>query len=107
MQHLPKALLLALLVGTPVMAVDYVKCEAIQRAYGRLSSERKETWFSIRNAKFDELCGNSWDGDKIAARVACQNNNFAKAGELADKETLIYDKKIAKVKADYSAAKCP
>ena len=124
-QHLPKALLLTLLVGAPVMAVDYVKCEAIQRAYGRLSSERRETWLSIKNAKLEELCPMPMqaeryshnpavalaemtrNGDMLTAVRICRDNNFEKGKELADKETLIYDKKIAKVKADYFAAKCP
>ncbi|MCP9925895.1 hypothetical protein KBY79_11825 [Synechococcus lacustris C3-12m-Tous] len=116
-------MLLALLVGAPVMAVDYVKCEAIQRAYGRLSSERRETWLSIKNAKLEELCPMQAErrsdnpavalaemtryGDMLTAVRICRDNNFEKGKELADKETLVYDKKIAKVKADYFAAKCP
>ena len=74
-QHIPNALLLALLVGTPAIAVDYVKCDAIQRAYGRLSSERKETWLSIKNAKLKEL-GSS--------RCAC---GFLSQGEINPAKT--------------------
>jgi hypothetical protein len=60
-QHLPKALLLALLLGAePAMAVDYLNCEAMQRAYARLVNQRVD--FIIKNfkpakfAKLRDLC---------------------------------------------------
>ena len=60
LQNLPKALLLALLVGEPAMAVDYVKCDAMERAYARLVNQRVD--FIIKNfkpakfAKLRDLC---------------------------------------------------
>ena len=95
----------------------------MQRAYGRLSSQKKETWLSVKNAKLQELCpmqaerhsGNpaealadmTRNGEMLTAVNICRGDNFAKGKDLADKETVIYDKKIAKIKADYFAAKCP
>lgn len=60
MKHIPKVLLLALLVGAPAMAVDYERCEAMQRSYARLVDQRVD--FIIKNfdpakyAKLRELC---------------------------------------------------
>ena len=56
MKHLPKALMLALLVAEPVIAVDYLNCEAMERAYARLVNQRVD--FIIKNfepAKFAKL----------------------------------------------------
>jgi hypothetical protein len=132
-KHVPKALLLALLVGTPVIAVDYVKCEAMQRAYGRLVTQRDKDWGNAKAWKIMKVCPTSKPpfypspnvnneqemdsymahiaerGRQIKAEQACtrESGNIAMAEAVANKEVLFLGKKIAKVKADYFAAKCP
>ena len=43
MRHLLAAAAVALMAG-PAMAVDYVKCEAINKAYGRVLGSLWATW---------------------------------------------------------------
>ena len=132
-QHIPNALLLALLVGTPAIAVDYVKCDAIQRAYGRLATQRDKDWDNAKASKIMELCptsrlpsrpmpdvNNKQEMDafmaigeeiqrqnKIWQACMSESGNIAIAKAFAEKEMSSLDKRIAKVKADYFAAKCP
>ena len=132
LQNLPKALLLALLVGEPAMAVDYLNCEAMQRAYARLVNQRVD--FIIKNfepaktAKLADLC--TWRSnpmpdpinDKAVERwLAIQKEtlekyekclfnpeNMAIAEAAAIKKIHPMNReKIAKVAADLKAAKCP
>ena len=115
------------------MAVDYVKCDAIQRAYGRLATQRDKDWGNAKASKIMELCptsrlpwnpapnvNNKQEMDAFMANVeeigrqnkiwqACmsESGNIAIAKAFAEKEVSSLDKRIAKVKADYFAAKCP
>ena len=117
-KYLPKALLLALLMGAPVMAVDYVKCDAIQRAYSRLVFQKSndDYWINVKDNTLWKLCPfafNLKDYDEMVKAErewkACKlkPENIATAETAANKATPSYIKKINKVAADYYAAKCP
>ena len=123
-QHLPKALLLALLVATPGMAqatkkppakapeieVDYLKCDAMQKAKERIIQSSTAIKVEIAKAELGAVratAGGPRDQAAMAELVARQDtySNLRQGigGELAVADM----KKIQKVEADMRKAKCP
>ena len=91
--------------------MDYVKCEAMQKAYERVGSKQaeKERQIAVREELRDEFCGGpqttGWwlykcdDGRKV---VQDQDRCWS---ELAKRQEPV-DKRLAKIKADYEAEGC-
>jgi len=102
-KHLPKAILLALLVGVPVMAVDYVKCEAIQRANDRLEDEFTKALGALAQYAFYNR--NEVRDQQGLPRVSDSKKTPVK--ELLDKNFDIANNKWYLVRKDLKAAKCP
>lgn len=100
------------------MAVDYVKCDAIQRAYSRLVFQKSndDYWINVKAVTLSKLCPPIFGLIDYDERVKAQREqeacelkpeNIATAESAANKATPSYIKKINKVAADYYAAKCP
>ena len=123
-KHLPKALLLTLLVGGPALAqatkkppakapeieVDYLKCDAMQKAKERIIQSSTAIKVEIAKAELGAVratAGGPRDQAAMAELVARQDtySNLRQGigGELAVADM----KKIQKVEADMQKAKCP
>ena len=115
MRHLLAAAAAVLMAG-PAMAVDYVKCDSIQKAYGRIKLQQREAKDNAYAATLNRLCpypeaniNPSLYGAAVVAHYECKNIsanfNEARAAMWAAEST--YKAKLDKITADYSAADCP
>lgn len=103
----------ALLTG-PAQAVDYVKCEAIQKAYGRLAYQQKQAGSDAYAAKLSDLCpyptGATTDGGQaIVDSYKCRNErpNFQQAHAVREEAMNSFENRLSKIKADYNSEGCP
>lgn len=95
-------------------AVDYVKCDAIQKAYGRVVQQQRQAGEDAYHAMQEQLCpyprGAVTDGGKaIADSYACKNKfeNYQAAHAARSKTEANYQPKLDKIKADYQKLDCP
>ena len=98
-------------------AVDYVKCEAMNKAYGRLLERQDQAKLEAQKAVREEACGNKFEAQLEQAKgndaplkryYACTSEwaygpAAIAAGEAAMAEVQV---QIDKVKADYDAEGC-
>jgi len=104
-------LLLPLLLPQAAQAMDYVKCEAMQMAYGRasnaLNSESYENARAVRKQHQTQFCGGPQksicnkcdDGRKVVEDYERFLSDYNKA-------TAVYTKRMEKIQADYEAEGC-
>ncbi|MDA7436719.1 hypothetical protein N8654_03435 [Synechococcus sp. AH-601-B19] len=104
----------ALAFASPAMAIDYVKCEAIQGAGQRLrvakASKAQTAWKTEYRLTEERNCGKrdvlnpSYDA---LSWLKCANaSDQSSAASAEAKVEAEYDERIAKVEADYQAAGC-
>ena len=98
-------------------ATDYVKCEAMNKAYGRLLERKDKAKLEAQKAVKEEFCGVKWDAmveeakgnDAPMKRYRACEREWAygpaavAAGEAAMAKVQV---QIDKVKADYDAEGC-
>ena len=107
----------------PAVAVDYVKCEAIQNAYARLKASaqqaEKDVWREVL-AKYEQRdCGDSpspmqagYSTKKSLDHSSCTMAAYGRNYDLMKKETASDPRvaspndRAAKVRADYLKAGC-
>ena len=122
MKHLPKALLQALLVGTPVTAqttkkppakapeveVDYLKCDAMQKAKERIIQSSTAIKVEIAKAELAVIGLYSASEPQARANLAARQDTYSNLRQGIGGELAVADmKKIQKVEADIQKAKCP
>lgn len=111
------------LTAGPAMAVDYVKCEAIQNAYARLKASaqqaEKDVWREVL-AKYEQRdCGESpspmqagYSTQRSLDHSGCTSAAYGRNYDLMKKETASDPRvaspndRAAKVQADYVKAGC-
>jgi len=103
------------LVSAPVQAMDYVKCEAMQKASGRLkvSMDWRDPYNAEMSAKQMAECGAWWDYKTMAEYNVCADPIFdAYHNDLPAKQAWIaeyeapFKARLAKIQADYEAEGC-
>ena len=102
-KHIPNALMLALLVAEPVMAVDYVKCDAMQRAHDRLSNELTKALEAQFQYAFDNR-------NEVRDQQGLPRVSDSKKTPLElqlDKNSKLAIRGWSLVKKDLKAANCP
>lgn len=96
--------LAVLAFASPAMAMDYVKCEAMQKAMARVTLSRKEARNNALRADMDaqkfEQCGETFL--PCAGYVEDHQRKIA-AGDAA---VVTYDERLAKIQTDYTADGC-
>ena len=107
-----RLLLLSFLCLTPAAhAVDYVKCEAMQKAYERASysfqSASNKIALAIRKQHQTQFCG----GPQEAIYSKCDDGRevveeYERFLSDYDKATTVYTNRIEKIQADYDAEGC-
>ena len=93
------------LLASPVQAVDYVKCDAIQKAYTRVAVQQQEAGKVAYEAKQQELCGFDY-GCRIKQEKDVMVNH-AKAYEARMATENSFKDKLDKIKADHQKLDCP
>jgi len=123
MKHLPKALLLALVVGAPVMAqttkkppakapeieVDYLKCDAMEKAKKRLESSVLIK-VATNQAEMEALMATrrGTNSEQIRAQLDARENTYSLLRQGIGHEFAVEEMKmVQKVEADMRKAKCP
>jgi len=123
MKHLPKALLLALLVGGPALAqatkkppakapeieVDYLKCDAMEKAKKRLESSVLIKLATDR-AEMEALMATrrGTNSEQIRAQLNARENTYSLLRQGIGEEFAVEEmKRVQKVEADMRKAKCP
>jgi hypothetical protein len=105
-----KKLGVVLLLCGQAQAADYVRCEAMQAAYGRLAAQQKQAGRAVYENKLDELCPYSlYTLDKTGLeRLKCQNQDSSTQAAHAarEKAEAEYAAKLTQVKADYTKEGC-
>jgi len=113
---------LVLLAG-PAQAVDYVKCEAMQKAFGRVTASaeqaEKDAWREIMKRYEETNCGVKpstmsvdYTTKKVLAWYDCASaartsNSKQMQAELAsDPNTMSLRARAAKIQADYNKLGC-
>jgi hypothetical protein len=95
----------SVLLAGQAQAVDYVKCDAIQKAYGRVIAEQKQVGAAAYEAKQQELCGFDY-----GCRIKEENGvllNHAKAYEAREAAEASFKEKLDAIKADNKKEGCP
>ena len=110
---------LPLLLAPAARAMDYVKCEAINKAYGRHEYTRNQEIKRARSSAMDAAAGNA--DAYVEQRLKCaQSATTAEAAAQCWKDPNLdsaadsaaaavraaYKPRMDKVKADYQAAGC-
>lgn len=80
-------------------AMDYVKCEAINKMYGRVDASMSEAMKEASDA-YKKENGTKW------AYKNKYPKEYAKWKTLMERVSLPYKKKLHKITADYKAAGC-
>ena len=106
-----RLLLLPFLCLMPAaQAVDYVKCEAMQKAATRLTATKEAETMSMWRAYLDsasEACPVGMDMDDWSqCRDSFSEKNRAQNDALRAEVAAQYDERLAKIKADYQAKGC-
>tara|TARA_E500000178_G_C16640051_1_gene581565 strand:- start:127 stop:459 length:333 start_codon:yes stop_codon:yes gene_type:complete len=92
-------------------AVDYVKCEAIQKAYGRLSAARElesdRAWSGYLRAERDSCPMNTKNPEATyQCGKAYRANHRAKYDAQVKEIDKKYKPRLEKARADYAAEGC-
>ena len=99
-----------LLLCGQAQAADYVRCEAMQAAYGRLAAQQKQAGRVVYDNKLEELCPYTlYTLDKTGLeRLKCQNQDSSTQAAHAarEKAEAEYAAKLTQVKADYTKEGC-
>jgi hypothetical protein len=99
-----------LLLCGQVKAADYVRCEAMQTANGRLVAHQKQAGSAAYDNKLNELCPYTlYTLDKTGLeRLKCQNQDSSTQAAHAarEKAEAEYTARLTKVKADYTKEGC-
>jgi hypothetical protein len=102
-----KKLGVVLLLCGQAQAADYVRCEAMQTAYGRLAAQQKQAGRAAYENKQDELCPYSLNKTGVE-RLQCANQDSSTQAAHAarEKAEAEYAAKLTQVKADYTKEGC-
>ena len=109
MRHLLAAAAVALMAG-PAMAVDYVKCEAMQTAYRRALATRNALNFEVIKEVSDRDLKKAC-GEKPTS--SCMSEHFRASRDqqlrevASDPRVQPYRAKVFKIEADLKKAGCP
>ena len=107
-------LLLPLLLTPAAQAIDYVKCEAMQKAAARVRVTRKQKLTEAGTAdvkeQIKEQCGEDQE-TPLKSGLTCDNGtkfepDRARMREVMEKVAAIYDMREQKIQADYEAEGC-
>ena len=107
-------LLLPLLMAPAAQAVDYLKCEAINQAYDRVSVARRNVTPDVadanRSLQHQEFCGGPqektyWDYLKCDDGRVFKIDNQRMLAAIEEAKVAL-DARLKKIKADYEAEGC-
>ena len=103
---------LALALCPPAIAVDYVKCEAMNSAAARIKVNAENVRTNARDEhramKLEEVCGTR---DSSYEWIKCSNDNWrhgwGEGLEVGANAAAVELARLEQIKADYEAAGCP
>lgn len=103
-----------LLLCGQAQAADYVRCEAMQAAYGRLAAQQKQAGRVVYDNKLEELCpyrepeNIKNTGKAMVEQAECRNKgeSYRAAHAAREKAEAEYTARLTKVKADYTKEGC-
>ena len=110
-----KMLLISVLCLMPsAQAIDYVKCEAIQRAAARLKSAMDAEALAAQNAivlpameKAQARCSTKFVNNEVLDCMSIRMANYEAEGVIAREEVIEkYAPRVDRVLADYEAMGC-
>ena len=111
MKFLPLTAALTLF-ASPAAAVDYVKCEAIQKAAARIRISRDSAadtaGDAYESAAKEKACG-PYTGSSSYLKCEIEFLKISRWDEIKavrEKATREFDERLAKVQADYQAEGC-
>ena len=96
-----------LLLCGQAQAADYVRCEAMQAANGRLVAQQKQAGNAAYDNKLDEQCPYTLNKTGLE-RLQCANQDSSNQAAHAAREMAEadYTARLTKVKADYAKEGC-
>ena len=101
---------LLLLAAPAANAVDYVKCEAMNKTAARLrltrDSEAQGAGIRVREVALAAECA-ELKGDGKAWLECANRTGYEEALEASQAVKAAYSERLAKIQADYQAAGCP
>ena len=116
MRHLLAAGAAVVLMTAPAMAVDYAKCEAINKAYGRVLAQQRQALDDDYTVKLRALhlaqCGESSSSSDYLSYLQCVNKNPLDR-TTADRDLreapikAFYAKKLVAIQKDNAKEGCP
>lgn len=96
-------------LAAPAAAMDYVKCEAMNKAAGRIRVSHSREWKALRRAYVDgwsTTCRGKYDAERTRCLDAYDSKHLeAHEQAIAELETA-KDERLAKIQADYKAEGC-
>ena len=113
--HMKQILLVSVLCLMPnAQAIDYVKCEAIQRAAARLKSSMDAEAIDAQNAivlpameEAQSKCSKRFVNNEVLNCISLRMATYVAEGELAREEVIEkYAPRVDRVLADYEAMGC-
>ena len=104
-------------VGEAALAVDYVQCEAMEKAYGRTASRANDARVAAHTAYEDSVaeasCGkeppmyeSGWVHWVECKRKVVDIQVLREASAAGEKAEQAYSSKLEKIKTDYQEAGC-
>jgi hypothetical protein len=99
-----------ILFAGPAMAVDYVKCEAMQKAYDRALATRKAISFEVMKEvsrrDLKKACGEDPSSSCMAEHYRASRDQQVRE-ILSDPRVKPYRAKVLMIEADLKKAGCP
>ena len=110
MLKLLTATAVAVLMAGPAMAVDYVKCEAMRKAYPGALATQEAISFEVMKELFHrdlkKRCGDSPSSPCLSEHLKASSNQRV-SEVLSDPRVKPYRAKVSKIEADLKKAGCP